>query len=146
MSDEEQRFFDVVTQLNALGRDFYMDQLEYGNGDNTYNYSVLADAAETQLSEAWREIQNALGTNTDGNTDDAPDAGDLEIVPAEIDVTDIPASSDASDEPVHIFADYYGNSILYDEAKTQEALTAIDNYAQSFKALLILLEAMMLFW
>lgn len=52
MSDEEQRFFDVVTQLNALGRDFYMDQLEYGNGDNTYNYSVLADAAETQLSEA----------------------------------------------------------------------------------------------
>ena len=141
MSDEEQRFFDAVTQLNALGRDFYMDQPEYGNGDNTYNYSVLADAAETQLSEARREIQNALGTNTD----DALDAGDLEIVPAEIDVTDIPASSDASDEPVHIFADYYGNSILYDEAKTQEALTAIDNYAQSFKALLVLLEAMMLF-
>ncbi len=86
-----------------------------------------------------------MGTNTDVNTDDAPDAGDLEIVPAEIDVTDIPASSDASDEPVHIFADYYGNLILYDEAKTQEALTVIDNYAQSFKALLILLEAMMLF-
>lgn len=51
MSDEE-RFIDAVTQLNALGRDFYMDKPEYGNGDNTYNYSVLADAAETQLSEA----------------------------------------------------------------------------------------------
>lgn len=51
MSDEEQRFFDAVTQLNVLGRDFYMDQSEYGNGDNTYNYSVLADANETQLSE-----------------------------------------------------------------------------------------------
>lgn len=141
MSDEE-RFIDAVEKLEALNRNFHMDKSEYYNDDNTPNYSVLAEAAEAQLSEAQREIQNALDTNTEapttyngdaGNTDDVPDAGDLEIVPAEIDVTDIPASSDAGDEPVHIFADYYGNSILYDEAKTQEALTAIDNYAQSFK-------------
>ena len=142
MSDEE-RFIDAAEKLEALGKNFYIDKPEYYNDDNTPNYSALAEAAEAQLSEAQREIQNALGTNTDDvpatgdvAADDAgvvPTAGDLEIVPAEIDVTDIPASSDASDEPVHIFTDYYGNSILYDETKTQEALTAIDNYAQSFK-------------